>query len=83
VYFVPFVFNRFYFRLVQIKVYREIDKQKRARDDEGAFKAHHRKGLWTGVIIVADGKSDSHARIIQQEFYCAKLNEKLQGPVTE
>jgi hypothetical protein len=24
-------------------MFREIDKQKRARDDEGAFIAHHRK----------------------------------------
>jgi len=34
----------------------EFDKQKRARDDEGAFKAHHHKGLWTGVIIVLVAK---------------------------
>ncbi len=60
----------------------EIDKQKRARDDEGAFIAHHRRGLWTGAIIV-NRKSFKHARIIQQDFYCAKLNEKLQGPFTE
>jgi hypothetical protein len=63
-------------------MFREIDKQKRARDDEGAFIAHHRCGLWAGVIIV-DTKSGKHARIIQQDFYCAKLNEKLQGPFTE
>jgi len=64
-------------------MFRKIDKQKRARDDEGAFTAHHRKGLWTGVIIAAIGKSGKHARIIQQELHCAKLNEKLQGPLTE
>ena len=64
-------------------MFREIDKQKRARDDEGASRTHHRKGLWTDVVIVAVGKSGSHARIIQQDFYCAKLNEKLQGPFTE
>ena len=62
----------------------QIDKQKRARDDEDAFIAHHRKSLWTGVIIVLAGKTRTkHARIIQQEFHCAKLNEKLQGPFTE
>jgi len=64
-------------------MFRKIDKQKRARDDVGAFIAHHRKGLWTGVIIVAIGKSGKHARIIQQEFHCAKLNENTQGPLTE
>jgi len=62
----------------------QIDKQKRARDDEGAFIAHHRKDLWAGVIIVLAGNIRvKHARIIQQEFHCAKLNEKLQGPGTE
>jgi len=62
----------------------EIDKQKRARDDEGAFIAHHRCYLLAGVIIGFAGKSSAkHARIIQQEFHCAKLNEKLQGPCTE
>ena len=62
----------------------QIDKQKRARDDEGAFIAHHRKGLWAGVIIEITGKTNTkHGRIIQQEFHCAKLNEKLQGPFTE
>jgi hypothetical protein len=35
----------------------QIDKQKRARDDEGAFKTHHRNGLWTGVIIELAEKS--------------------------
>ena len=51
---------------------------------KGAFIAHHRKDLWTGVIIVFTGKACAkHARIIQQEFHCAKLNEKLQGPFTE
>jgi hypothetical protein len=51
---------------------------------KGAFIAHHRKDLWTGVIIVFTGKAcTKHARIIQQEFHCAKLNEKLQGPFTE
>jgi hypothetical protein len=55
-------------------MFREIYKQKRARDDEGAFIAHHRKGLWTGVRIAAVGKSGKHARIIQQEFHCAKFH---------
>ena len=62
----------------------QIDKQKRARDDEGAFIAHHRKNLWAGVEIISAGKlCIKHVRIIQQEFHCAKLNEKLQGPFTE
>ena len=62
----------------------EIDKQKRARDDEGAFIAHHRKDLWVGVIIIFTGKTCAkHKDIIQQEFHCAKLNEKLHGPFTE
>jgi hypothetical protein len=62
----------------------EIDKQKRARDRVGAFRAHYRKDLWTGVIMVFAGNFyTKHIRIIQQEFQCAKLNEKLHGPFTE
>jgi hypothetical protein len=61
----------------------EIDKQKRARDS-GARSMHTiAKVLWLGVIIVFAEKPDSkHARIIQQEFHCAKLNEKVHGPFT-